>query len=537
MAGELQCLAPTGSTVYAQVINEANGQIWNTSGTPAFQAYQTANIGDYDIAVTELGTASGIYTGNKPAFGAVLATIIYRIRAGGSPAETDVVTHIQSIDDRAGSNLTNVSANVVQWLGTAVSTPTVAGIPNVNVKTWNDLTTVALPLIPTTAGRTLDVSAGGEAGLDWANIGSPTTTVNLSGTSTKAVEPTVAGRTLDVSATGEAGVDWANVGTPGSTVNLSATTINLVNTVTTYTGNTVQTGDSYARIGANGVGLTSVALADATSDAVLADAIWNAATASYGAAGSYGLLIETDLDATISSRLASASYTTPPTTGAIATAVWQDSTAGDFTVASSIGKALYINNVAPGGSGGHLISGSNSGTTTLGALTVTGNLTCGNNFVVTNNVAVGSAVTFGTFDVAGATTFSTIATTGTVSFLNLAIAGNFTTNTIDVVSTTTLTGAVTATNASNDIRGVKLAATGLDAIDVTAPTGVASTFREMIVQLWRRFFKKADKTYSSATAGNLKTYADNGTSVLTTSAFTETTNGYGTTDENVDAAT
>jgi hypothetical protein len=37
-------------------------------------------------------------------------------------------------------------------------------------------------LAPTTAGRTLDVSAGGEAGIDWANIGSPTTAQNLSGT-------------------------------------------------------------------------------------------------------------------------------------------------------------------------------------------------------------------------------------------------------------------------------------------------------------------------------------------------------------------
>lgn len=40
-------------------------------------------------------------------------------------------------------------------------------------------------LRPTTAGRTLDVSAGGEAGLDWANVGSPTTTVGLSGTTVK----------------------------------------------------------------------------------------------------------------------------------------------------------------------------------------------------------------------------------------------------------------------------------------------------------------------------------------------------------------
>ena len=40
----------------------------------------------------------------------------------------------------------------------------------------------AVPLSPTTAGRTLDVSAGGEAGIDWANVGSPTTAVNLSAT-------------------------------------------------------------------------------------------------------------------------------------------------------------------------------------------------------------------------------------------------------------------------------------------------------------------------------------------------------------------
>lgn len=37
-------------------------------------------------------------------------------------------------------------------------------------------------LYPTTAGRKLDVSATGEAGIDWANVGSPTTTVGLTGT-------------------------------------------------------------------------------------------------------------------------------------------------------------------------------------------------------------------------------------------------------------------------------------------------------------------------------------------------------------------
>lgn len=120
-------------------------------------------------------------------------------------------------------------------------------------------------------------------------------------------------------------------------------------TINGYTGNTVQTGDSFARIGASGVGLTSVALADATSDAVIADAVWNAATLTYGAAGSYGLLIETDLDATVSSRLATAGYTAPTnlTAAQIATGVWQDTTAGDFTTALSVGKSI-MNGVSLG---------------------------------------------------------------------------------------------------------------------------------------------------------------------------------------------
>ena len=58
-----------------------------------------------------------------------------------------------------------------------------------------------------------------------------------------ALKPTTAGRTLDVTTTGEAGIDWANIGSPTSTVNLSGTT---VGTITTYTGNTPQTGDTYA---------------------------------------------------------------------------------------------------------------------------------------------------------------------------------------------------------------------------------------------------------------------------------------------------
>lgn len=82
-------------------------------------------------------------------------------------------------------------------------------------------------------------------------------------------------------------------GTGYNAANSTVGNVTLVATTTTVTnGVTVTTNNDK----------TGYALADATSDAVIADAVWNAATATYGGAGSYGLLIETDLDAAISSR-------------------------------------------------------------------------------------------------------------------------------------------------------------------------------------------------------------------------------------------
>ena len=59
--------------------------------------------------------------------------------------------------------------------------------------------------------------------------------------------------------------------------------------------------------------------------------------------GTTNTTVAANLDATVSSRLASASYTAPSnlTAAQIATGVWQDATAGDFTTASSVGKSLY----------------------------------------------------------------------------------------------------------------------------------------------------------------------------------------------------
>lgn len=231
-----------------------------------------------------------------------------------------------------------VKADTVYWNAAAVSVPTNAGVPNVNAKTWNDLATVELPLVPTTAGRKLDVSAGGEAGLDWANIGAPTTTVALSGTT--------------------------------------------VGTVTTYTGNTVQTGDAYARLGAPAGASVSAdvaavkvdtaaikaktdnlpaapaavsniptvaqiweeaiashsgvsgSMAEALAAAGAAGDPWNTALPGAYAAGKAGYIIGNALDATVSSRLASASYTAPDNTSITGIKAKTDSLT--FTVAGQV---------------------------------------------------------------------------------------------------------------------------------------------------------------------------------------------------------
>jgi len=67
----------------------------------------------------------------------------------------------------------------------------------------------------------------------------------------------------------------------------------------------------------------------------------------------------------------------------------------------------------------------------------------------------------------------------------------------------------------------KLASDGLDGVSTAEPSGVASNFREIIVQLWRRFFGKAVLTQSGDGSGTLKTYAEDGTTEVTSQALSD----------------
>lgn len=81
-----------------------------------------------------------------------------------------------------------------------------------------------------------------------------------------ALRPTTAGRTLDVTITGAAGIDWGNVENPTTTVDLSATDIQLADTVTTLTN---KTGFSLSATGLDLITSTATGVVE------IAKAVWD----------------------------------------------------------------------------------------------------------------------------------------------------------------------------------------------------------------------------------------------------------------------
>ena len=80
---------------------------------------------------------------------------------------------------------------------------------------------------------------------------------------------------------------------------------------------------------------TNIVLAKGTGitgfNDISAQNVWDVATSGLTAVGSIGVQLKTNIDAAISTRLASASYTTPPTAAAIATQVWSETLPGTYT--------------------------------------------------------------------------------------------------------------------------------------------------------------------------------------------------------------
>ncbi len=183
------------------------------------------------------------------------------------PMKEIMVLPANSYDALVSGSGVGMRADVQGWLGTAPATPTVNGVPEVDLTHW--LGTAAAT--PTVAGvPEVDVThIGGDAQ-----------------------------SAIDLKDFADAGYDPATNKVQG---------VVLTDTVTTYTGNTVQTGDAFARLGAPAGASVSadIATIEAQTDDI------GVAGAGLTALGDVRIA---NLDVAVSSRLATAGYTAPDNT-------------------------------------------------------------------------------------------------------------------------------------------------------------------------------------------------------------------------------
>lgn len=154
-----------------------------------------------DTTISSLGTSSN--------------QSVFALTSG--PPENNALAGMWAIIHDVAS-ATQIAVVVIESYQAATRTVILASNPAFGIAASDNISVMGpAPLQPTaqklnSTGRTLDVSATGEAGLDWANIGSPTTTVGLTGTtiSSSQVVASVTGSVGSV--TGAVGSVAGNVG-------------------------------------------------------------------------------------------------------------------------------------------------------------------------------------------------------------------------------------------------------------------------------------------------------------------------------------
>jgi len=184
------------------------------------------NLGDtFDTKFTTRQISGAPSTlGSSPVISAYVGNSNTEITAG--------ITLSVDFDSRTGLNNVRVVATSGNGYATAsnyqlvITTGTVNSVSVVGeVIAEFSIENRSAGLKPTVAGRTLDVSATGEAGVDWGNVGSPTTSNALTGT-TIATTQKVDVETIKTNAVVNGGtVTFPTNATLASTTNLTAGTI------------------------------------------------------------------------------------------------------------------------------------------------------------------------------------------------------------------------------------------------------------------------------------------------------------------------
>ena len=206
------------------------------------------------------------------------------------------VGQVRRISDYVGA--TKVASVVPNWATNPDNTSTFAVLPDISG--WDEV--LADHLTSGSTGAALN--AAGAAGDPWSTTlpgaygaGSAGFIVgtNLDATVSSRLAPTVAARTLDVTAGGAAGIDWGNVENQSTSVNLSATSIATAAAVTTVNGLAAGV------ITATAIAANAFTAAKFASDyfTATAAAIWNALTSGITTVGSIGKLIVDNLNAPV----------------------------------------------------------------------------------------------------------------------------------------------------------------------------------------------------------------------------------------------
>lgn len=303
-----------------------------------------------------------------------------------------------------------VAANVTQWNGTNVASPATAGVPEVNVKNINNVTASSVTTINANQGTTQPVNFTGTAGS--ALVKSDTVDIAGAAVSTSTAQlgvniVNVAG-SASTGAAGYVGVDWGQLANKTTTNALTGTTISVSQTIAAITG----------------------AIASVTN---------------VGTVASITGLVVTNLDAAVSSRMAT--YTQP--TGFLA-ATFPSGTVANTTNVTAGTITLVTSTTTVGSVAGAVGS-------------VTGNV--GGN--VTGSVgSVIATVTANTIQIAGAVVSPTIAQIG-VNIVN--IAGSASAGTAGYAGVDW--GQVTNKTTTNALTGTSIAASQT----ITAVTGAVGS--------------------------------------------------------------
>jgi len=240
----------TAFTFYVGLVSQANTKILQVSPTLAADDVKVAiddgapnNLATLPVVDADftkrvkVALSAGEMNGDR-------ISIIFADAAGAEWCDLiiDIATSVRQVDDLAfpvvsgrgidvdatgGAEITaNQAVNVAQWNGSAVAAPTVAGVPEVDVTHW--LGTAAAT--PTVAGvPEVDVTHLGGAAQSATDL-----------------------------------KDFADEGYDPATNKVQG--VVLTDTLTTYTGNTPQTGDSFARLGAPGGASVSADVAAVQAD-------------------------------------------------------------------------------------------------------------------------------------------------------------------------------------------------------------------------------------------------------------------------------